>query len=125
MEPANWLRIAYAANILILTPVVPAMLTGRQALVFEGKVMPSEGLALLVGSLWAAILAASVAGLAWPRLFAPVLLIQILYKTLWLVLFVLPLWRAGGAGVVPWGVAGSFIAIVAIYPFLFWLGTRG
>lgn len=124
MEPANWLRIAYGANIVILVPVVAAMLTGRGPAVFEGKVTPSPGLALLVGSLWAAILAASVAGLFAPRFFAPVLLIQIFYKTLWLALFVVPLWRHSGWEAVPGGVTISFALIVIAFPPLFWAGTR-
>lgn len=118
-----WLKIAYAANILILVPVCWSMLAGNPgAQVFQGTVDDSAGLRLLVASLWAAILLASFAGLAFPRFFAPVLLIQITYKTLWLVLFVAPLIRAGQ----PWpqGIAVTFAAIVVSYPVLFWLGMR-
>lgn len=122
MTPADLLRLAYAANILILVPVCWAMFAGRgvQA-VFQGAVAESAGLRLLVGSLWAAILLASLAGLVWPRFFAPVLLIQIVYKTLWLLLFVLPLLQAGSARL-PSGIAICFAAIVVSYPWLFWFG---
>ena len=55
------LRIAYAANLLILFPVCWSMFFGRgMTSVFEGKVAESDGLRLLVGSLWFTILTASV-----------------------------------------------------------------
>lgn len=118
-----WLKIAYSANILILVPVCWSMLFGNPgAQVFQGTVNESSGLRLLIASLWTAILLASVAGLAFPRFFAPVLLIQIVYKALWLLLFVAPLIRAGQ----PWpqGIALTFAVIVVSYPRLFWLGMR-
>jgi hypothetical protein len=120
-EGAGLLRIAYAANIAILVPVCWGMFLGSGvASVFEGKVDESAGLRLLVGSLWFAILACSVAGLAMPRLFAPLLIVQIIYKSLWLFVFVAPLVAAGRSGAVPWGISASFIAIVATYPLLLW-----
>ena len=120
-EGAGLLRIAYAANILILAPVCWGMFLGAGvASVFEGKVDESAGLRLLVGSLRFAILACSVAGLAMPKLFAPLLIVQIIYKTLWLLVFVAPLVAAGRGGDVPWGISASFILIVAIYPVLLW-----
>ena len=119
MENAGILRLAYAANILILVPVCYGLIVGNGvASVFEGKVAESAGLRLLVASLYVAILATSVAGLKWPAFFAPILLAQIVYKTLWLLMFVAPLVVAGRSGDVPWGISGSFIAIVLIYPIL-------
>lgn len=118
-----WFKIAYSVNILILVPVCWSMLVGNSgAQLFQGTVDDSTGLRLLVASLWTAILLASVAGLAFPRFFAPVLLIQIVYKLLWLALFVAPLIRAGQAW--PQGIAITFTAIVVSYPVLFWLGIR-
>lgn len=120
-EGVGLLRIAYAANILILVPVCWGMVLGAGvASVFEGKIDESAGLRLLVGSLWFAILVCSVAGLAMPRLFAPLLVVQIIYKSLWLLLFVAPLVAAGRGSDVPWGISASFILIVAIYPVLLW-----
>ncbi|MEM1131325.1 MAG: hypothetical protein AAGH53_00145 [Pseudomonadota bacterium] len=115
------LKIAYAANILILVPVCYSMFFGSGVgSVFEGHVVESAGLRLLVGSLWAAILLASAAGLVYPAFFAPVLLIQIVYKALWLGIFVLPLIIAGD----PWprGISYCFLAIIVTYPLLFWFG---
>ncbi len=120
---SNWLYPAYVFNIIILVPVVYAMLLGSGvANVFQGTVVESSGLRLMVGSLWFAILVASVAGLIWPSYFSPLLIVQVIYKSVWLVLFVLPLWRAGET--VPAGITMSFIIIVVTYPILLWLATR-
>jgi hypothetical protein len=116
------LKIAYAANILILVPVCWSMFTTQgTATVFNGTVDESAGLRLLVGSLWTAILCASVAGLFAPQFFAPLLLVQIFYKSLWLLAFILPLILAGKPW--PFGIAACFAAIVVTYPFLFWFGS--
>jgi hypothetical protein len=88
--------------------------------VFNGAVGDTPGLRLLVGSLWGAILAASIAGFVQPRFFAPVLLIQIFYKALWLMAFVAPLLAQKQPW--PFGIAACFALIVVTYPFLFWFG---
>jgi len=121
----EWLRVAYLANILILVPICSLMFAHPRgaALVFQGAVADSAGLRLLVASLWCAILIASAAGLVWPAFFAPVVLIQLIYKTLWLVLFVAPLVARGAPA--PWGVATTFAAIILTYPVLLWLAARG
>lgn len=116
-----FLQLAYGANILILGPVCYAMWQGNGVVsVFQGTVTENQGLRQLVGSLWAAILLASIAGLLAPRFFAPILLVQIFYKALWLMTFVAPLVAAGK----PWptGISICFALIVLSYPVLFWLG---
>lgn len=113
------LKIPYAANIVILVPVVYGMLAGRGVQsVFQGRIEDSEGLRLLVASLWSAILIGSVAGLWWPRFFAPLILMQIIYKALWLCLFVVPLGIRSGGNAIPAGISSVFLAIVLTYPFL-------
>jgi hypothetical protein len=119
----KWLLLAYAFNIFILVPVCYSMLMGGGvANVFEGKVIESEGLRLMVGSLWFGILVASIAGLLWPSFFAPVIIVQVIYKSLWLLIFVLPLAYSGKA--VPVGISSVFAFIVVTYPILFWLALR-
>jgi hypothetical protein len=121
-QPA-WLIPAYVANILILIPVCYGMFFGGGvADVFNGKVTESEGLRLLVGSLWFAILVASILGLFKPAFFAPLLLVQIIYKSLWLLAFVLPIYAAGKA--IPMGISVTFVAIVVTYPLLLWQAAR-
>ena len=119
------LWIAYAANVAILLPVTWSMLAGGGTSgVFEGKVPESEGLGLLVGSLWLSILLASIAGFAAPRSMAPILFVQIAYKATWLLAFVLPLARHSGWSAVPTGITITFALIVATYPLIVWLGLR-
>lgn len=120
MANAGILRIAFAANIFILVPVCWNMLARNgTALVFGSAVDESDGLRMLVGSLWASILVASIAGLAQPKFFAPVVLIQVFYKALWLLVFVLPAHLSDRP--VPTGISAVFLLIVITYPALFWL----
>lgn len=110
------LRLAYGANILILLPVVTALLWSGTAAVFGPGVAESAGLRLLVAALWGAILLCSVIGLAWPRPMMGILLLQILYKTGWLLTFVLPAIRASEP--VPWGPTLVFIPIILLWPLI-------
>ena len=119
----NWLYPPFIANILILVPVCWSLiLGGSSGAVFQGRVDESEGLRLLVGSLYVAILLASIFGLLFPAFFAPIILIQIVYKSLWLLIFVLPLITRGEP--IPTGIASTFAIIVLTYPFFFWMATR-
>lgn len=126
MENPALLKIAYGANILILIPACWGLFFGSGVgSVFQGLVTDSAGLRLLVGSVWAAILAASIAGFWQPGFFAPVVLIQIAYKALWLALFVLPLMVAGKYDHIPWGISTIFAMIVLIYPVIFFVCALG
>ncbi|MEM1040249.1 MAG: hypothetical protein AAGI12_12370 [Pseudomonadota bacterium] len=89
---------------------------------FENRVADSEGLRLLVASLWLSILVGSIAGLIWPAFFAPLLLVQIVYKSLWLILFVAPLWMRGEP--YPVGISVVFVGIVLTYPAILWTAMR-
>ena len=115
-----FLQIPYALNILILAPVCVAMFTGRgPSLVFQGAAENSWALELLVGSLWLSILAASVAGLAYPRFFVPLLAMQVVYKLTWLAAFVAPALSVKARA--PMGIAGCFAGIVLAWPVFIWL----
>jgi hypothetical protein len=72
----------------------------------------------ILGSLWTSILAGSCLGLRFPTVMAPLLLIQVAYKSLWLVVFVLPRLLTGRGREVPWGVTTTFLAIVVSYPWV-------
>lgn len=120
------LRLAYAANIAILLPVVTAIVTTdtAHATVFEGKLAQSRDLQLLVGCLWAGILVASVIGLVVPSAMAGVLVMQVIYKSLFLALWAWPAYRLGGTAALPLGLTVSFAAIVAVYPWIVWAWWR-
>lgn len=49
-----------------------------------------------------------------------ILILQVIYKALFLGLFVFPLWQSQGVEGVPLGLTLSFIAIVITWPFILW-----
>lgn len=127
MASEHLLRAAYAANILILAPVLIGLALGRNGPdvpALGGAIAESEGLRLLVMSLWGGILALSALGLIAPGAFWPVLLLQVIYKSAWLAAYVAPVWRAEGAAAVPWGPAACFALIVAIWPVILYQAWR-
>ncbi|PZM77488.1 MAG: hypothetical protein DKT66_24695 [Candidatus Melainabacteria bacterium] len=118
------LQIAYALNVLILTPVLVSMCSDVNAPIraLQGTIENSEGLRLLVASLWSAILLLSLAGFFWPTLFLPVLMLQVIYKSLFLLTYCFPKLRAGKVENVPIGLSVSFLLIVLTYPIAIFYG---
>lgn len=114
-------RIPFILNILILVPVCWSMFFGANGPfveAFEHRVADSPPLRLLVASLWFSILACSVMALWRPDLFTAILVLQVIYKSVWLAAFAVPLWLSGGTPAL--GVSLSFAAIVAIWPLFIW-----
>jgi hypothetical protein len=114
-------QLAYVFNILVLIPVGLMTLLGGEAgnrLVFQNKFAESEGTRTILGSLWTAILIGSCVGLFYPIPMSPILILQVIYKALWLLVFVLPRLVSGRGREVPWGVATTFLAIVVSYPWI-------
>ena len=127
MTTSTALRLAYAFNIAVLLPVVISLYAheGRGALAaFNAKVENVDGLRLLVAALWTGVLVASLLGLWRPGSVASLLVFQVVYKTIWLATFVLPVWRSGGAAEVPWGVTSVFIFIVLLWPVVIAMAWR-
>lgn len=121
MKPETAARLAYAANILILGPVLWSLFahSGDGALTaFGGTVRNEDGLRLLVASLWLAILMLSAVGLARPKPLLAVLALQVVYKACYLAVFVLPALVREGWSAVPVGVAVCFLVIVALWPLV-------
>lgn len=117
------LQIAYAANIFILAPVLVSMYSdgrGKAIRAFQKRVDNSDGLRLLVASVWTAILLLSIAGLFAPDKFIVILIFQVIYKAIYLITYVIPTFLREGAGKVPLGLSLSFIAIVAVWPLIIW-----
>ncbi|HEY1068716.1 MAG TPA: hypothetical protein VGE52_21515 [Pirellulales bacterium] len=115
------LRLPYIFNIIVLVPVGLLTLFGGERgvrIVFQDRCRDSEAVRTILGSLWTAILIASVIGLAYPVAMSPLLLVQTIYKSLWLLVFVLPRLMTGRAGEIPPGVAWTFAVIVATYPLV-------
>ncbi len=116
------LRNAYIANILILVPIAFWTLLSARAdvLVFQGKMPSGHAMTHLVGCLWMAILVCSFIGLRCPREMIAILVLQLIYKRLFLALVIWPIARAGGTEALPPRIATSFAAIVLIWPVLNW-----
>ena len=105
----------------VLIPVAFQTLLSGEAgnrRVFEGKFSDSEGLRTILGSLWMAILVASCLGLLYPVQMSPVLIVQIIYKSLWMLVFVLPRLTSGRRTEIPWGLTLTFLVIVLAYPWI-------
>lgn len=117
----NPLLLPYVFNIVILVPIGLTTLLGGERggqLACQGKFPESEGFRTILGSLWTAILLGSILGLFYPVTMSPLLLIQVIYKTLWLIVFVTPRLLGGRSGEVPWGISMTFLVIVVNYPLV-------
>ena len=111
----------YVFNIVVLVPIGLMTLLGGERggrLACQGKFPESAGFRTILGSLWTAILIGSVLGLFWPVPMSPLLLIQVIYKTLWLIVYVLPRLLSGRSQEVPWGISLTFLVIVVSYPWV-------
>jgi hypothetical protein len=115
------LLLPYICNILVLIPVGLTLPFGGAAsrrLVFQGKLPENTEMRTISGSAWTVIVIGSVIGLFHPVSMSPVLLIQVIYNSLWLIVFVVPLLVRGHFGEVNWGIAGTFLFIVLTYPWV-------
>ena len=116
----NSLLLPYVFNILVLVPIGLMTLIGGERggqLACQGKFPESAGFRTILGSLWTAILIGSGIGLFFPIPMSPLLLIQVIYKTLWLLVFVPPRLLGGRSKEVPWGISLTFLVIVLSYPW--------
>ena len=106
------------------------MLGGEKGgqLACQSKFPESEGFRTILGSLWTAILIGSVLGLFFPITMSALLLIQVIYKTLWLLVYAMPRILNQRTNEVPWGIASAFLVIIVSYPWIIpWaqlFGTR-
>lgn len=115
------LLLPYALNIIVLVPIgLMTLLGGKRGgqLAGQGKFPESEGFRTILGSLWTAILLGSILGLFYPVPMSPLLLIQVIYKTLWLLVFVLPRLLGGRIDEIPAGISLTFLVIVISYPWV-------
>jgi hypothetical protein len=60
----------------------------------------------------------SLLGLWEPVRLSPVLALQVIYKSLWLLVYALPLIMRREWQRIPWGITILFVAIVIIWPWL-------
>lgn len=125
----RWLRFMYAAN--IVGAGVPGLLMVLAPDWAIGNLFPAPQDRVLfgmLGAIWLAIGALSVVGLRYPLRFAAVFVVQIVYKSIWLLAVALPL-LAGGertADVLPFAIFfGLVVACFAVgTPFAYLLTRR-
>ena len=113
-------RLVFGANVLV-AGIVGAMTlfwpSAAKALVFGNTVDPSAALRI-VGSFWLAIALLSAFGVFHPRPLLAVLVVQLLYKGLWLLVVALPAVVARDTSALPAGVAAFFLVWVSVLPFV-------
>ncbi|MBY0110374.1 MAG: hypothetical protein K2X90_04660 [Candidatus Babeliaceae bacterium] len=88
---------------------------------FQGTVNESAGLRLLVASFWLAILLCSFLGIFFPEQFVPILLLQCIYKSIFLFTYIIPSWRKYGIKAVPIGITICFAIIIVTWPFFIFI----
>ena len=109
-------QVLFWANILILVPIGFGTLR-KASLTDHGVFAESAGWRTLVGSLWVGILACSALGVVWPSSFAWLLVFQVIYKSVWLLVYAAPRVLAGRRQEIPAGIALSFVGIVLVWPW--------
>lgn len=112
------LKLIYIANIFLAGWIsITSLFFPKSAhtSVFTQGFAYSEAIRL-VGALWAAIFVLSVLGLFFPYRMSPVLLFQLIYKSLWLLVAALP--AALRQEPYPKYMAGFFILWVLVLPLV-------
>ena len=109
-------QVLFWANILILVPIGFGTLL-KPSLTDHGVFAESAGWRTLVGSLWVGILACSALGVVWPSSFVWLLLFQVIYKSVWLLVYAAPRVLSGRSQEIPAGIELSFVGIVLVWPW--------
>lgn len=101
------MRVVYFLNFALLGSDVWPELLGH-----VGAWDPVKGVAF---SFWGALSALSVLGLRYPLKMVPLLLMQLVYKTIWLLAVALPMWSAiRSTGLAKAMAVGVIVDLVAI-----------
>jgi hypothetical protein len=115
------LRVVYVANILLAGSIaiqsIQSISSAERAArtVFSSAYGATEVMRL-VGCLWLAIAVLSALGIVQPLAFAPVLLLQLIYKSCWLFSVALPAHLRGASYPAP--MATCFVLWVVALPFV-------
>ena len=115
------LQIGYVLDLAVSLPVALVTLIGSEPAakrLFREKLPEDPSVRIALGAMWLAIALGSAAGIALPVAMAPVLVLQLVYKGLWILLFALPRWLGGRFAEVPLRTALTFLAFVVVYPWI-------
>jgi hypothetical protein len=112
------LKIIYIANIIVAGTISYSSILhpNRAAATIFENAYPSTDVIKLVGCLWLAITVLSIMGLWRPITFAPILLVQLIYKGTWLLVVALPAIKNKEA--YPTGMALFFLIWVLVLPII-------
>ena len=119
------LRMLYLANIIVAgwIGVGSLFFPKNAAVTVFSNAYQSTAVMRLVGCLWLAIALLSVAGVWRPLIFSPVLLLQLIYKSLWLLVVAFPAIKNNQP--FPAGMAIFFLVWVGVLPFVIpWANYR-
>ena len=86
----------------------------------EGAWDPVKGVAF---SFWAALSTLSALGLRYPLKMLPLLLMQLLYKLIWLLAIALPMWPAVRSTGLTKAMAGGILADLVVIPWSYVLAN--
>lgn len=112
------IKWVYLANIIVAGWIsITSLFFPKNAAqsIFSG-VYPHSDLIRLVGALWFSIFLLSILGFWKPTTFSPILIVQLIYKSLWLLLVALP--AIIQKNDYPEGMALFFLIWVLILPFV-------
>jgi hypothetical protein len=118
MKEELLLRVVYVANVIVAGWIgISSLFFPRASLVsvFQNSIDYSESIRL-VGALWMAICVLSILGLFFPYKMSAVLLIQLFYKSSWLLVCALP--AINNNVNYPKAMAVFFIVWVIVLPFV-------
>lgn len=112
------IKLIYVANIIVASYIgITSLIFPKlsSATIFQNSYETTD-IIRLVGCLWLAIAVLSLLGLWRPLIFSPVLLLQLVYKGLWLIVVAIPAIRHNQT--YPLGMATFFLVWVLILPFV-------
>ena len=112
------MKIIYIANIIVAGWIsITSIFFPKIAIqsIFENSYLNSD-LVRLVGCLWFGIFFISILGLWKPYTFAPILLLQLIYKFSWLLIVAIPAIK--NDIIYPKGMAIFFLIWVVVLPFV-------
>ena len=114
MQP---IHLAYWINIVVLGPISIATVF-RLFPTDQARFEESAGWRVLAGAVWMSAVVLSVLGLFHPLRYSPVLLLQLIYKPVWLAVYAAPRLLRGESDAVPWIMTGTFVGYIVVWPFL-------
>ena len=112
------LEFAFAGNVLFVTPVILLLWFHKDGagIVFGRHIPISDGLRILVASMWTSIVLVSIAGMKWEIELVGLLVFQIVYKAVFMIAYVAPRAIAGEWEKIPRLLTAIFVLGLICFP---------